>query len=734
MRNILLFGCFGPFIVLFLLNAGKARSKELSIITPYSDYQHLIVEKAIDDVRTLLAKGLAYEITVNNRSADIRLFIPAIDSATQFAPSVFSQKVDYPYHQYPNHQYTWESKKDGEHLNLRLQTPSYQGIAFALYGLLQEKLGFKFYHPRRSIIPSHEEWPLSSDFTFRAEPRFDKKGFNPHTQHPIEITEQLHGYPEETALRDVKQYIDWLARNQQNYFQFLLLRTVDINDWISHAEDIVNYAHSRGILVSLDISIHSLQQKHFQLVKFPPASFVPFEKQIDRKLEILFRADWDFIKLNTGLGEFYGSLLGFGNLRQRLGDYTKRMIMEEYNTKVQRAKHVIKSGDSDEAKNNVNKPMPLKDSLERRTIKLIHTVMAYSITEDYAPVYENKNMRHMYYSLLRQKKWRDTWYWPESAYWITYDNSIPLLLLPYLQTRWDDMNTMEEVGVYNHAVFSSGWEWGYWLINWSIARWGWDFYKNGKQMASSPTQYFYELFADHRLHELFQQSMNLQSDYLKGKNLLRFMCPANPTDEFPPPMNKQFQPRPEWRLPWLHKEASMAEMDTIVQNGLANLRIYSDSMKTLAQNMKNRLILLAEMEKLPHQKLKVLGRELITALQVTALRAQHRAATFHYLIADRKYRLTEDEAYQETKKQMQRTFCSIRAQAQELVDQQEKIYRYSPELIARKRVGHTAYHFGYLYPVHNLHFWHREELQVVNKRFGPFYQNIWNFGRIIGIL
>jgi hypothetical protein len=359
--------------------------------------------------------------------------------------------------------------------------------------------------------------------------------------------------------------------------------------------------------------------------------------------------------------------------------------------------------------------------------------MAYSITEDVAPVYENENLRHMYYSLLRHKDERDTWYWPESAYWITYDNSIPLLLLPYLDARWEDMNTMQEVGVYNHAVFTSGWEWGYWLIDWSIARWGWQFTWNGEERSTSPTQFFYDLFEDKKLHNLFQQAMHLQTDDLKKKNLLRFMCPSNPTDEFPAPYNKQFQPRTEWRMKWLQKEATIAQMDTIVNDGLADLRTYADSMEALVHDLNERLGTLQANDRLPHERLPTLGNELIRALKVTVQRARHRAATLHYMIAERKYKLTDEQRYKKLKNTMQNTFCRVRHNARQKVNKQEEVYRYSVDLIARERVGHTAYHFGYLYPVHNLHFWHREELQVVNKRFGPLYRNIWNFGRIIGI-
>ena len=94
-----------------------------------------------------------------------------------------------------------------------------------------------------------------------------------------------------------------------------------------------------------------------------------------------------------------------------------------------------------------------------------------------------------------ENRLRETWFWPESAYWVAFDNSVPLLLLPYLQARHDDMRTMETIGLPGHLTFSSGWEWGYWLTDWSLARWSWSF-QQPRPEASDPLQYLVELFPD----------------------------------------------------------------------------------------------------------------------------------------------------------------------------------------------------------------------------------------------
>jgi hypothetical protein len=72
--------------------------------------------------------------------------------------------------------------------------------------------------------------------------------------------------------------------------------------------------------------------------------------------------------------------------------------------------------------------------------------------------------------------------------------------------------------------------------------------------------------------------------------------------------------------------------------------------------------------------------------------------------------------------------------AQSIVSNREKFYRYPVDLIARKRWDHTAYHFGYLYPVSNLHFWNREEQQAIRNKYKYSFMNIWSVARIIGLI
>ena len=148
---------------------------------------------------------------------------------------------------YPNHGYSWS----GTYPNYALEAQSVQGLTFGIYGLLDEVLGFRFIHPKQTIAPEEVTWPKTLKYS--SSPRFSKHGFHLHTQHPLELTEQLHNPDFPNAWQDVKEYIDWLVRNRQNYWEWCLLRTVDMEKWQPHAKRMVDYSHKRGIMAGGEI-------------------------------------------------------------------------------------------------------------------------------------------------------------------------------------------------------------------------------------------------------------------------------------------------------------------------------------------------------------------------------------------------------------------------------------------------------------------------------------------------
>jgi hypothetical protein len=360
---------------------------------------------------------------------------------------------------------------------------------------------------------------------------------------------------------------------------------------------------------------------------------------------------------------------------------------------------------------------------------LLHSVMCYSVSEPKAPVYGNLNQCFVLERGKREKSRREVWYWPESAYWVAFDNSVPLFLLTYLDSRWRDMESMERIGVVNHLTFSSGWEWGYWLIDWSIARWSWRYRDNGKAVPSGPLAPLHDLFPDRRMDRLWKEALSLQNHYLKEQELLRLMAALTPFSESPRPVRRLFQPEPDFTSSYLLRKAPKAAVERILNGPVAALNAYADKMERIVGEMEAVTSLNAATERGESAELRLLSTELSRSLEVTALRARHRSLTLKALMAKR----AERPAGIGNAKELLAAATATRGRALGLVRRQESLYRYPVSLIARKRRSLTAYQFGYLYPVSNLLFWQREEEQVRRERFDPFFMNIWDFQRTLGL-
>lgn len=581
-------------------------------------------------------------------------------------------------------------------------------MSSGIYALLQEKLGIQFLHPRQTVFPAYRQWPLPEHFDLRARPRFAVRGFHLHTQHPTELEMALH-QPGNESLQMVREYIDWLARNGQNHFQFYLLRTVDRHHWPEHARAIVDYAHQRDMGVGVMVSASMLQQHAFQLVKLLRPE--RYSTQARRNLEWLMAIPWDAVILEPTTGEY---LPDMRRLFPGVLEAIERMTMDEFQTPLFYATHVIHPRDRIGGGTN---DIHCEHPVDPRSGILIHTVMCYDLQEPLPGVYGNRDFHWMRERARCEVQRRQTWYWPESSYWVAFDNSVPLLLLPYLDSRLRDILLTADMGLDGHVTFSSGWEWGYWLFDWSIAHWSWQWWHEGQERQPLPAGRLHHLAADGELARLMERSLDLQNHFLKDHELLRYLPAFEPFAEAPPPFDFIFQPRPERRPAHLMKRASATEAQAVLDGPVRQLEAFAHQSLALIAT---------------HQPRNGLERELLDGLHITALRALHRSATLQATIARReKPRLWHQPtpSAQQHLEQAER----IRSEALAIVRQREVAYRYPVSDIASRRQSFTAYDFGYLYPVHELYFWQREEEQVATGRFDMFYRPIWNYWRVLGL-
>lgn len=710
---------------------GSAQIPEISLIVPEASLQNPIISHAVEDVADLLSEACDCEAEINNPLADYRIVLPDADTMDLQRPSRFSAGKTFPYFHIPQHHFKVEYLKQGKRAEILVSSPSPAGASHALYALLQEKWGFRFVHPEQTVVPNLWEYLPMLTFTFEGSPRFDKKGFHLHTQHPTELTEPLHNPNFPGGLEEIKTYLDWLARNGQNYFEFCLLEGVELETWVPYAQQFVDYAHDRGIYCGVDLSLHMIQQKSFQLVKFPPRSLRSFKNQIRRNLDQLMVAGWDFLNMEFATAEFVG---GMEKMKTRLRAFINEEIAKREGVKLIGRIHVVKKEDEIGKKSHKIEIDSLADA--QRGV-LVHTVMCYAITDHKAPVYESKNLRHMMPVLQKEMQERETWFYPESAYWITFDNSIPLLLLPYLSARLRDIETMERMQVPGHITFSSGWEWGYWLVDWSIARWSWNYTETRSNRFGSEvkkheyhaTESFDHLFSGKELRQKFRACQDLMSFHLVQQEMMKFLTAANPTDELPPPYNKQFEPRPDWRPKEMAKGKNLPEDAFLERKVYQPLNSFARTLQTYTEDLK----LAWEGGEKENDSLKEqLFEEILCGLRVNALRARHRVATIQALVEQGYAKKTKSKIHAARRDSFLEIATLYRSAAQGQVDEQEKRYRYPLDRLVGTYRSHTAYNFGYLYPVHELHFWLREEEQIRRGKYGMGFMNIYDIWRIAG--
>ncbi|MEC9492510.1 hypothetical protein [Flexistipes sp.] len=591
--------------------------------------------------------------------------------------------------------------KTNSYWKIKISGSTQQNIVYGVYSFLQDAAGFRFVHPEQTVIPRRI---LLENISYNKYPNFKNRGFHLHTLHPTELTEYLHAPWRAGAMEKIDNYLKWLVRNGQNVFQFYLLRTVNLEKWSDYAPELVERAHNYGVKAGIMTSFSMIQQNAFQFVTLFKNNY---KRQIDEKLSMLFKSDWDFVSIDTTMGEF------LPDLRVTHSDeiqYLIRKIERDYSSKVFLATHVIKDEKRILHDGNCN-------IMSDNTGILIHTVMCYALKDNYAPAYENKNFRFMYSKLLHYNRERDVWYWPESSYWVTFDNSIPNLFLPYLTSRWNDIMLLKGKDIAGHLTFSSGWEWGYWLIDWAVAKWSWT--GNTENPGSEKINIFEFLFGKNLLSRLFGKSLDLQMEFLIDEKLLEYLPAAAPFSELPPPFNRGFQPRPVFTMKEILSMNTKNAANIAENKNIMMLKEFYKQAITLSS------LIDREIDDIENKVLSDLADELNNALTVTALRAK-----FKYLLltASAYKSLGNIKGYNAKMTEMSFVYQS----ALKLVKEQKRYYRFDG-YISERFDSFTSYGFGYLYPVSNLFFWKREMEQLRREQFNAFFMNIWDFENILGL-
>lgn len=354
------------------------------------------------------------------------------------------------------------------------------GLQYGLYAAL-EALGYRFHHPWEAHVPASLAWPTGSaafDGT-KQTPQIARRALHLHTLHPIEPLFDF-GVPSDAHLEGAQRTIDFVVKNRGNFVEWYVLADQAGDPALkAHVAKIIAYAHARGVKVGLSAQLFgkaSLQKSFVLFDADPPMDPLPHLRE---RLHLLLDG-LGVDRLNLTFGEFFGA---DPQVFVSTVDAVRSALAEVAPTAEMSA--TVHVGNYPGLRVTYkNEPLLyyfLVKFADPRIVSLVHTVMYFNLVDPAAGAYLHDDFgEHRAFLLAQLKAGRKTGYYPESAYWVCFDNSVPLYLPVYVRSRFVDLKAIADAaaaggfaGLEEHNLFSSGWEWSYWQTDAATLRMTW---------------------------------------------------------------------------------------------------------------------------------------------------------------------------------------------------------------------------------------------------------------------
>jgi len=566
----------------------------------------------------------------------------------------------------------------GPSVNLVLE-PEWESGAFAIQcrgGKIEihaaDDAGFTSSIRELGIFLPHPKWAWHDGRNWRQacgkkgryQAKVKLRGFHLHLQHPSEwVSHFLEGGRE-----GAQSFLRWLTWNQQNLLQLQLLRSPEVD--FSSLRLVLEQAQERRIHVALSASFVFTQQKSYTLIPFWAQLFPSVARaRLQKKLETLTALlPFDSLVVELGTTEFtpspWSSTLDWLEVaREFLATKNKTLL----------AKIHVSTNQIDEKRGNFNF---LPQEADSRIGVLPHTVHFYGLGDRHVKMYGRENFQDMAEFLKREAKKRETWYYPETSYYVGLDIDVPLFLTDYLLARAEDWRLVEASDAAGHVTFSTGQELGYWLFDWTIAL-------LAEKGMNDPLRGLKLLGEDEKT---WKDILHFQNIHFKQRRLIAMLSSANLMDE----------------LPFFHP--------IMERNLLRNLRGNRIALNAEVKSLNAALSELPSLEKIRNLELKKM-------LQVTWLRISHAQALRVYLQTNEAKDLAQAK--------------QARIKAELLLAELATMARWPTTLAYKQRKNPTSYPEGYAFTALSLHFWKREEEIVEKNRWNPFFKNIYDPIRLL---
>ncbi|HUS28209.1 MAG TPA: hypothetical protein VMZ53_06860 [Kofleriaceae bacterium] len=337
------------------------------------------------------------------------------------------------------------------------------GVSVAL-----ENMGFLFRHPFDPLVPFAPKAGPTLDNNVH-QPQIAVRALHLHTLHPIEAYFAFIE-PSPGSTNDAHRIIDWIIKNKGNYVQWAELDDIQrdparYEKWKPFVQEILAYAHMRGVRVGVSFQLFGMSnlQNGFDLRDLENDD-EPLHDAVAGRLSLLTK-DLPFDSYDLTYGEFFNSQ------PQDFIDATNEVVATLRELAPAAEAHTLIHVGATQRVQYMGRDLLyyfLVQYADPTIIPDIHTVMYFNLYDPTVGAYQHTDFsEHRQYLLDRVCAGKKTGYHPETGYWVAFDNSLPMYMPLYVYSRWRDLDGIKKDGcgnaLYEHLIFSTGWEWGYWL-------------------------------------------------------------------------------------------------------------------------------------------------------------------------------------------------------------------------------------------------------------------------------
>lgn len=557
------------------------------------------------------------------------------------------------------------------------------GVAAAL-----EHIGYRFRHPFDPYIPPDPQ-PGGEELGVFHQPEMRVRGFHFHTLHPIESHFAFWLGRNEEAHR----IIDWMVWNRGNYLQWAALDDIEDPsrraDWQAATRELIDYAHARGVRIGINVQLFSKSsiQRALNLVD---SETLPVADQVAARLPFVLDG-LPFDVVDISFGEFFDAdPQAFVDALDEVASQLRALAPA---TELHALIHV----GGTQRVTYMGRDLLyyfLVQYADPTIIPDIHSVMYYDLFEDAGGAYQMPDFHeHRQYLIDRMCAHQPAAYHPETAYWIAFDDSVPQFLPLYVRSRHFDLAQLRLAApppcspLDEHLIFTSGWEWGYWLHDTTALR-------TSYELADSPEA----LIADQLAPELsaatpvVSQLADVQHDALIDQRLAPYLASRDALIDAGRTLNIISQPD---RKTFDDLVAATPDvLDTFQTDVMAPLVAYAHSVDALD-------LTLAGLG-LPEERW---SRELADGLAIDRARAHFIHEAYAAVLA---HIAGDDHAANAAR---DRAAAQLETAAAVVARRHGDLHDPDPGLTKRGD-NSTTYGYGYLYFADQLCYWHRELDQV----------------------